>query len=190
MEWKELQTEFDALRDVLRFYRIDYQWGAAGIYYRLAGLGANHMTRRFEVLANIAGLKLSELPEEVLNPQIHNAADPISKWYETLRHHSGSFSVGFVGQQSGDNGEDLGSIFTGSLAPPADLSALLCLQFSSIPVKSQPEVTTNNKISNRFSTPLKSLNALLKREAEHHGYLWILIGFIITALLAALALKK
>ncbi len=188
MEWKDLQIEFDALRDELRFYRIDYQWGAAGIYYRLAGRGANHATRRFEVLANIAGQKLSELPQEVLNTQINDAADPISKWYEALRHHSGSFSVGFVAHQSGDNGENAGNIFTGSLAPPADSSALLCLQFSSIPTTPKLEVTTNNKLLSRISTLIKSLNSALKREAEHRGYLWLLVGFIITVLLAVLAI--
>jgi|GEM_PF-3501025 len=184
MTWKELQTEFDALRNSLRFCRLDYQWGSAGIYYRIAGGGRNHATRRFEALANIAGLKLSELPEEVLNTQIHNTADPISKWYEALRHHSGSFDFGFAAQESGDNGESLGSIFTGSLHHPADSSALLCLQFSSIPIEPQLKIKAKNKIWLNANIPFQWLNTQFKREADDRGYLWIVLAFIITALLA------
>lgn len=181
-DWIQLQTEFDALREGLRFYRLDYQWGAAGTYYRLAGGGSNDATRRFEVLTGIAGRKLNELPDGTLSQEILEAPDPASQWYETLRHHSGAFEFGFVGTQTNDKGDDLGHIYTGKLNRPADSSALVCLNFSSLPVE------TSSLDSNSTRTTWSRINSFLKKEAEHRGYLWLVIGFIIMAILTAMAL--
>lgn len=179
-EWSELKAEFEALREALRFYRIDYQWGAAGIHYRLAGGGSSHATRRLEVLADIAGRKLLDLPEGTLQPAVIQASDASSRWYEALRYHSGAFEFGFVGKQTDEAGADLGNIYTGTLNLPAEESALLCLQFSSLPVATS--VTPG-----RFGA-LARVNQFLHREAEHRGYFWLFVGFVVSVVLAVLAL--
>jgi hypothetical protein len=180
--WSQLQTEFDALREGLHFYRLDYQWGAAGTYYRLTGGSPSDATRRFAVLADIAGRKLQELPTGTLNEAVLETSDPAAQWYETLRYHSGAFEFGFAGKQKNDGGADLGNIYTGTLNHPADSSALVCLKFSCLPAVSQAAEVPNKKpIWARF-------NAFLKKEAENRRYLWLLISFIIMAVLAVLAL--
>jgi len=128
--WSELQAQFDELRETLRFYRIDYQWGAAGIYYRLAGGNVSPSTQRFEALAEIAGAKLSDIPRGVTDPAVLLAQNSRARWYEALRYHSGLFEMGFIGQQQNDGGAPSGSIYTGSVAQPAAASALLALRLS------------------------------------------------------------
>lgn len=179
-EWSELKAEFEALRDAMRFYRLDYQWGSAGIYYRLAGGGSSHATRRFEVLADIAGQKLLELPEGTLQQAVLQAPDASSRWHEALRYHSGAFEFGFMGKQTDEAGADLGNIYTGTLNLPAESSALLCLQFSSLPVVTP---VTPGKAG-----ALARVNKFLHREAEQRGYLWLFVGFVVSVVLAVLAL--
>jgi hypothetical protein len=180
--WSKLQTEFDALSEGLKNYRVDYQWGVAGVIYRLAGGVSSDSTRRFKVLADIAGKKLQELPNGTLNKSVIDAPDPESQWYETLRHHSDAFKFGFVGHQTNDAGDNLGNIFTGSVDRPADSSALVCLKFSEFPTVTKPSETANKK------TIVGQLNGFLKHEKERRGSLWFIIGFIIMATLTILSL--
>lgn len=182
-DWSKLRAEFEVLRDALRFYRLDYQWGDAGVYYRLAGGGSWHATRRFEILADIAGRKLQELPEGTVVQAVLDASDPASRWYEALRHYSGTFEFGFVGIQTDDAGTDHGNIYTGTLSLPAESSALVCLQFSNLPATVVPTPSAEGA-----KTCWSRVNTFLKQEAEHRGYLWLVIGFFITAALAVLAL--
>lgn len=182
MNWAELRTEFEALREALCFYRLDYQWGAAGTYYRLAGGGRSHAIRRFEVLSEIAGRKLQELPPESLNSGVLAAPNAISRWYESLRYHSGAFETGTVGMQRDDAGNDMGGIYTGGVSLPAESSAVVCLQFSALS-RAEPTFTTTKSHS-----LLARINGFLKQEAEHRGYFWLIVGFVITVALATLAL--
>lgn len=181
-DWSQLRTEFETLREPLRLYRLDYQWGAAGIYYRLAGGSSSHATRRFEILSDIASHKLLELPEGTVSQAVLDAPNPASRWYETLRHHSGAFEFGFVGKQTDEAGTDHGNIYTGTLSLPAESSALVCLKFSSL------SVTTPTSVSKNSKTVWSRVNMFLKKEAEHRGNLWLVLGFVIMAILAALAL--
>ena len=178
-DWSELKAEFEALRDALRFYRLDYQWGAAGTYYRLAGGGSSHVTRRFEVLSDIAGRKLLELPEGTLQLAVLQASDASSRWHEALRYHTGAFEFGFMGKQTDEAGSDLGNIYTGTLRLPAESSALLCLRFSSLPVVPPPPSKTG---------AVARVNRFLHQEAEKRGYFWLVVGFVVSAVLAVLAL--
>jgi len=182
MDWAQLRTEFDGLRENMRFYRLDYQWGAVGTYYRLAGGGRSEATRRFEVLAGIAGRKLRELPPDSLNPAVHDESDAIAAWYEALRHHSGAFEIGIVGMQSDDAGNHMGNIYTGGVSQPAESSSLVCLQLSTIVQAAQ----VTNPATPR--TAMSRVNVFFKREAEERGYIWLIIGFVVTFILGALAL--
>lgn len=128
--WSELQAQFDELRETLRLCRIDYQWGAAGIHYHVAGGGFSPSTKRFEALAEIAGAKLSDVPAGVIDASVFRAADSRARWYEALRYHSGAFRLAFIAQGQHNGDSDAGSIYTGSLAQPADASAVLALRLS------------------------------------------------------------
>jgi hypothetical protein len=175
--WEELKTDFDSLAGSLRFHRIDYQWGAAGEYVNLTGGRVTSATRRFEVLAAIAGAKLADYPADLLNPDVLRTEDPRLRWYHALRHHSGAFEHGPFGYQTDDAGNHTGNIFTGSLNQPAEASATLALHFSAIPLST----TTPDGILNR-------LNRVLHRERENRGALWLTVGFILMLVLAVFAL--
>lgn len=181
MDWLELRKEFEATTSGLSFHRIDYQWGAAGIYYQLTGGGSSNTTRRFEVLAEIGGSKLLELPDGTLRQEVVHIADPASRWYESLRYHSDAFEHSLIASQRGDAGEHLGNIYTGTVYHPAETSALQCLKFSIVPVGivSPPE--------QRLGW-LGRLNGALHKEAQQRGYLWLVLGTIVALALSAFAL--
>lgn len=185
MDWLQLRSEFEALREPLRFTRLDYQWGAAGMHYRLAGGGSSNATRQFEVLAGIAGNQLVLLPAGAITEAVSGVHDAVSRWYEALREHSGAFEVGYVGIQTSATGEDMGHIYTGTLNAPAESSALLCLKLSTVPVVQVPNV---DAVSSEHRSVLNRVEGYLKQEADRRGYLWLFIAFIITAVLAVLAL--
>lgn len=178
--WNELRAEFEATREALRHSRLDYQWGAAGIHYRLAGGPSSPATRRFEILASIAGSKLADLPEGTVVSSVFQAESPKAMWYEALRYHSGSFELGFVGQQTDESGNHQGNIYTGTQYLPAEASALLALQYSAVP---------EDPASNAHPpTILARVNVFLRNEAEQRGYLWLFVGFVVTVVIGALAL--
>jgi len=177
--WTELRSDFESTREPLRFYRLDYQWGAAGTYYRLAGGGSSHATRRFEVLASIAGAKLAELPRDAVDEIVLHAETPVEKWYEALRRHSGAFESGLIAQQT-EAGRADGNIYTGSVSLPAEASAVLALRFSAL-----PEVTASSKQPTSY---FARVNRFLRSEAEQRGYLWLLVAFVVGTVLAVLAL--
>ncbi len=185
MDWSQLRAEFEQLQEPLRFTRLDYQWGAAGVYYRLAGGTNTNAIRRFELLSGIAGARLAELPSDVVCEEVLAAPDPASKWYEALRQYAGSFEFGFPGMQTNEAGENLGSIYSGSLNTPAESSSLVCLRFLAISAQhTHAQAVVPPTPVPRFGR----INAWLKREAEHRGYLWAIGGFVLTVVLAALAL--
>ena len=176
--WAELEANFRELVPALRFYRLDYQWGAAGTYYRIAGGGLSPQTRRFEVLAALAGDKLMELPRGHVAEIALQRPDPAEKWYEALKARSGMFELGFYGIQQDADGTDQGTIYTGHIAPFADASALLALQYSAAPQIQVPLPQT------RWS----QLNRWLELQKDQHGVFWAVIFAIITMLLGAIAL--
>jgi hypothetical protein len=137
--WSELQAEFQNLREPLQFHRLDFQWGAAGEYYRIAG-GVSSATRQFEALAEIAGEKLSELPPRVLPEAVLRPAAAYARWYEALRHCSGDFELGHCGWQTDDEGNHAGNIFTGVMNHPVEASALVALRFSALPAAVTPQI--------------------------------------------------
>jgi hypothetical protein len=102
LTWLELDKQFRDLTQHVHA-RLDYQWGAAGTYYQLAG-GLRGDTDRFTALVEIAGMKISELPVDALHADIMQAGAPEDRWYEALRHYSGAFEPGFIGTQQDADG--------------------------------------------------------------------------------------
>lgn len=178
--WTELDQQFRELVTALQFTRLDYQWGAAGVYYRLAG-GISDATRRFEALARIAGLKLSELPPGTLHEDVWQRAAPAERWYEALKHHSGAFEHDLSGSQHDADGTFRGNIHAGHIQTPTTASAVVALQFSAIPVQQPPAPTPPPVFGAR-------LNRWLANEAEKRGMLWVVIVGGVSLLLAFLAL--
>ena len=176
--WEELEVNFRELEPALRFCRLDYQWGAAGTYYRIAGGGVSPQTRRFEVLAALAGGKLTELPRGHVAESVLQRRDPAERWYEALKAGSGMFEIGLYGIQQDANGTNQGTIYTGHIAPFADASALLALQYSAVP---QPQPALSQ-------TRWSRLNRWLKLQKEQHGVFWAVVFAVATILLGAIAL--
>jgi len=178
--WSELRADFQALEQNLQYFRLDYQWGAAGVYYRIAGGGFGPSTRRFEILAEIAGRLLAEIPADQLDPSVLAVPAGKERWYEALRYHSGEFQHDFYGTQRDDAGNDMGNIYTGNIHLPVHASANLALQLSTVEPRRAQAVDQSNTISR--------LNAFLRQEASKRGYLWLVLGFLITLVVAALAI--
>jgi hypothetical protein len=130
--WRELEAEFRDLRAVLRYSRIDAQWGTSGEYWRLAGSNDSNARRRFEALAYTAGEKLSETLKS--SPGSHQEvlfeSDPIRRWYKGIWKIGDNFEYAFTAQELDDNGKVVGHIYTGSIEDPAEASSVFCLELA------------------------------------------------------------
>jgi hypothetical protein len=126
--WKELDGEFLALAADLQFSRLDLQWGAAGVYVRLAGSSSPTASERFETLASIGGRQLRRHPAFVDQPEIVGAPNDFAAWAFALKVFGRSFRSGFVGEQRTEGGESAGFIYTGAVDRPAEASANICLE--------------------------------------------------------------
>ncbi len=129
--WKELDGEFRALAADLQFSRLDLQWGAAGVYARLAGSCSPAARERFETLAAIAGRQLRRHPAFEDQPEIVGAPNDFAAWAFALKVFGRAFKPGDVGQQTTEAGEPAGFIYTGTVEQPAQSSANLCLELDS-----------------------------------------------------------
>ena len=174
--WSELQTEFRALSGELRGYRLDYQWGAAGTYYRIAGGVPSNATRRFEELSAIAGARLSELPNGVAGDVTLRANSARERWYEAVKSDSGAFEFGFVAWQSDEAGNHQGDIYTGQVHGIADASALLALRYSALASVSPPV----RDAGVHWTTTIEEW---LAGENASRGRLWALLGFVVMLVL-------
>jgi hypothetical protein len=177
--WTDLEAQFRALVEPLRWVRLDYQWGAAGIYYRIAGSNGD-ATRRFEVLAEIAGRQLVDLPGGTIPPEILAIPSPTDRWYELLKARSGAFEHGLFGWQSDDAGNHMGDIMTGHIQSFAEASAVMALRLSVVPIATQ---TLAEPIG-----ILDRLNSWLAGERQKRGAMWAVVGFLVIAALALLSL--
>ncbi len=181
LSWIDLETRFRALRPALPYYRLDYQWGAAGEYWYLQGGPSSAAIVEFETLATIAGDLLTALPPEAVAPEALAESNAMHRWYLALWHHMTSQVPKHLTHQVDEEGRDRGALFSGTIEEPAHASAVLCLRFSTVP-------SLENQ---RADSPVKRqcwLMELLKHEAKERRPFWVVIGFVIMALLAALAL--
>jgi hypothetical protein len=134
--------------------------------------------RRFEVLAALAGGKLTDLPKGHVAEIALQSQDPAERWYEVLKASSGMFEIGVYGIQQDADGNDQGTIYTGHIGPFAEASAILALQYSAVP-QSQPAISL---------TRWSRLNRWLRQQQEQHGVFWAVIAAIVTIVLAVIAL--
>jgi hypothetical protein len=146
--WKELGEEFRQLAPRMQGARLDFQWGAAGQYWRVCGGLWPEAQTRFDTLAHLAGEKLTQvsLPPEFAG--IQNLPDSRIRWFEALKHLSGSFQFGVIATQRDDAGNFAGDILTGSIQNVLEAAANLCLRcelFESTALESGiPEILTNS----------------------------------------------
>lgn len=180
--WSELETQFRELAPQMQFTRLDYQWGAAGTYYRVAGGAPIASTLRFEALSAIAGEVLAALPAGTVNDLVAMRREPQERWYEALRHHSGLFEHGLFGWQTDEAGNHRGNIYSGTIRSPIEASTLLALKLSA--VRHTPQMT---RAVERKGV-VQRINARITHEYTHRRPLWALVGFVILAILAVSAL--
>jgi hypothetical protein len=186
--WTELDQQFRELVTALQFTRLDFQWGAAGIYYRLAGGGVSDATRRFEALARIAGSKLSELPRGTLHEDVWQREAALERWYEALKHHSGAFEHGHFGSQHDADGTFRGHIFSGHIQTPVTASGVLALELSAVPIPApQPPAVEQAPVEPRRDL-WSRINDRLAYEAEKRGRLWAVVATIAALVIAVLSL--
>ena len=128
MTWAELEQRFAELRAGLRFTRLDYQWGDAGIHYRLA-VGADKSAQaRFRAIASLAGKKL---PSSVRSAPADLGNSDEHEWYEALKSRSGLFRTEIAGEITRD-GQPAGFVYSGSVQEPVEASIVLCLQMAAV----------------------------------------------------------
>ena len=127
--WLELEKRFRELAPALQFSRLDAQWGAAGEYWRIAGVQNAVVAQQFEILAAIAGEQLvrsnASTPES--SAEWPETNDSKYKWFRALKDTSPAFGNLSHGQQLNDDGSSAGFLYTGSLHPFSEASANLCL---------------------------------------------------------------
>ena len=135
LTWFDLEGRFKELEEAMRFTRIDGQTGAAGEDWRLAGIPEGDASRRFMAIAAMASAKLFEdFPGGVnTHPELRAEQDPVIRWYKALQFIAGRYEQHRPAQQIDDDGIPAGTIFTGTIERPAEVSATLCLELASRP---------------------------------------------------------
>ena len=131
--WLDLESRFRALAPALQHARLDGQWGAAGVYWRVAGAGNSPTVQQFEILATLAGQLLAKvhLAANKSHSPLLQIVDAKHRWYGLLKESSPAFRDLLYGEQKNDNGSSAGFIYTGSIHPFAEASANLCLSLHS-----------------------------------------------------------
>jgi hypothetical protein len=182
LTWLELDKQFHELGQI--YVRLDYQWGDAGTNYRLAG-PVTAASQRFEALAQIAGMKLSELPADALHAGVmqRDAAD--ERWYEALRYYSKAFEDYMPGTlHDPDDGTFRGNVYMGHIQAPVEASSVVALRLSVVAPAPPAVIVPPPETAGLGS----GLNAWLHSEAEKRGKLWAVGGIILGLVLGALAL--
>lgn len=128
--WLELEERFKELQEPLRHYRLDIQWGSQGEYFNITGGPPNSYTRKFEVLAGVAGRFLERSVSEKSEPgtTLLKESNAALRWYRALKGLSGDFEHSDPARVLDDEGNFQGHIFFGSLHSVAQASANLCLK--------------------------------------------------------------
>ena len=147
--WLELESRFRAFAPLAQHLRIDYQWGAAGEYWNVRGMSQT-TTTQFEGLAQIAGdfLKKALPNTEQTRPVLH---EPHLQriWFRAIKEWGGCFQYLHYAQQVGDNGEDMGLIYSGQIPNAAEASANFCLfLYTTYPMPDKRTSTTGTTVNN------------------------------------------
>lgn len=150
--WLDLEERFRRIADPLQYLRIDFQWGAAGEYWRLCGMPYSSLYSQFDALAELASLSLEECV--TVYPELISIinAETVKKnrWYRALKVLSSEFKFENYGCQIDENGNEAGHIYLGRILNIGNASANLCLLLHSrYPIPEKREMTINNiNISN------------------------------------------
>lgn len=126
--WLDFEKRFKELAPDLKNSRIDDQTGAAGEYWRVAGISANRESiQEFETLCMITGRELTNaLKDKEQYSKIIDHEDPKIRWYRLLKMHSQSYHRDISGYQTEEDGSK-GWIHGGSISNIGNGSANLCL---------------------------------------------------------------
>ena len=97
-DWLEIEARFRRLAEPLQQMRLDFQWGAAGEYWRLAGVSGSPTTKEFEAIAAIAGRHLeSVLPKQgEVFERINGESSTLHKWYRAVKELTEDFKFGLL----------------------------------------------------------------------------------------------
>ena len=149
--WLEFEERFRRISVSLQYLSIDFQWGAAGEYWRLCGMPSNALCRQFEALAELSGLALLESAKThvELLPMVAKEREAKYVWYRALKELTNDFKFDFYGTQHQEDGSYAGTIFSGSISNIGEASANLCLLLHArYPLPIQEKQMTEIKISN------------------------------------------
>ena len=132
--WTDLETRFRALQTSLGptggWFRLDYKSGSTGEHWFVTAFADSAAEAEFETLSTIAGGLLLTLPATAVAPEA--LAEPKAKyrWYLAIWHH---LTPQLPDHKSfaGPN-DKVGTVFDTLIRKPIELSATLCLQFSTI----------------------------------------------------------
>jgi len=130
--WEDLNKQFDSLRNPHSEGRLDVSWGGlGGESYRIAGGIDPYQRGRLEALSTIAGKKLlARAPLDT--PEVDSEPDPTLRWLKAVRHLSGLFRMGMYGHELDAEGNQLSTIFNGTVDRFEEASAVLCLRLAAI----------------------------------------------------------
>lgn len=148
--WLELESRFNTLAPLARYLRIDYQWGAAGEHWSVTGMSQNSVTAQFNGLAQIAGDFLRQVvPNTDQTRPVMDEPHLQTLWFRAMKEWSGYFQHQHYLRQVGDNGEDLGAIYTGQIPAAAEAAANFCLFLhSQYPMPEKRDTAANSTVNN------------------------------------------
>jgi hypothetical protein len=149
--WLEFEERFRLIVAPLQYLRLDFQWGAAGEYWRLCGMSSNALTRQFDNLAELSGLALLECAKThvELLPLTANEKETSYVWYRALKELTNDFKFESYGSQYQEDGSHAGNIYSGSISNVVEASANLCLLLHArYPIQIEEKQVTEIKISN------------------------------------------
>ena len=135
--WTDIEARFRGLLQTLlqptrQWIRIDYQWSTTSDddHWSVVASATNAAKAEFETLCTIAGDLLMNLPPATVAPEA--LAEPTAKhrWYLALWHHM-TYKIPDHKAFAGPD-DKIGTIFTGHIREPVELSATLCLRFSTV----------------------------------------------------------
>jgi len=128
--WKELENEFKELASKSSGSRIDLQWGYGGEHSITFGMSTGYTRERFIEFSRIAGRKVLELAET--NIELPNGitaeSDDYKRWCKVLWKMGKFIRADLPSYALSDEGEKVGTIYSGSIPEPAHASSIMCLR--------------------------------------------------------------
>jgi len=132
--WTDLEARFRALQTFLGptqgWFLLNYQWGSAGEQWSVTAFASSAAEAEFKTLSTIAGDLLLTLPSTAVAPEVIAEPKADHRWYLALWHHMTNqvpHHKSFAGPD-----DKVGTIFTALIQDSVQLSATLCLRFSTV----------------------------------------------------------